>query len=398
MKTRVVALATALSVFAFACSGDKLTHVPAPGAHTEIFNQATAAKIDLLWVIDNSGSMADKQAKLAASFQRFIDEFSRGDVDYHIAVTTTDVFANTAGSSGTFYGTPPIITSADDDPLSEFQQNVKVGILGSGNEEGFAACKAALDQVNNSNAPITQARQSCENGCSGNTDCVSNCDANNEPQFLRPDAYLYVIFVSDDEDHSESDAVYWSRYLETVKGLGNEEEVTASAIVGDADGPPCDARAGIRYTQVAQLTGGVVGSICDTTFDQNLTNLAVNAVGLKRHFLLGTPPQQDTLNVVVAYPCDTAATEFGGCTSVDDNCSGGTSPSVLGLICHPLVAQPVDPPDANHPDGFTAGWSYQCSDNSIYFHRDANGDSVPGLRSQVQVTYQPAPKGATCSP
>jgi hypothetical protein len=378
-----------------ACTGDKLTHVPGPATRTDVFAQATASKIDLLWVIDNSGSMADKQQKLANSFQRFIDEFTRGAVDYRIAVTTTDVLSSAPGAQGSFFGNPPVITAQDADPLSEFQANVKVGTAGSGNEEGLAGAHLALDAINNDPAyqATVKAQSDCVQACNPHdATCIPNCQAAHEPDFLRPDAYLDVIFVSDEDDKSPSEPIYYARYLDTVKGLGNAVEVSGSAIVGD--GVSCDASNGVRYSTVSQLTGGVVGSICDDTFDANLTKLAENAVGLKRHFLLGQQPQVSTLDLKVLYRCDTPPGELANCLSVDDGCADQTA-DVLGLTCHPRPATQVAVDDT-HPEGFTAGWSYQCSDNSLYFHRDATGDSVPGLRSQVQATYLPAAKGAAC--
>lgn len=394
--SRPVLASAALALLIVACGGEKLTHVPAPGTHTETFEQNAASRIDLLWVVDNSGSMADKQAKLAASFQRFIDTFARGAIDYRIAVTTTDVFASTPGSSGTFYGTPAVIKPTDDDPLAEFQLNIKVGTSGSGNEEGLAAAKMALDKVSAANQPVLQARQQCILGCANQQNsksCVSDCQANNEPDFLRPEAYLYVVFVSDDEDHSPDEPLYYGRYLETVKGLGNEVAVSASAIVGDPSGPPCDARAGIKYAGVVGYTGGILGSICDATFDQNLSRLALDAVGLQRHFLLGSYPDLTSLQLQIAYRCDTDIAQLSECQSITNNCGG--APDQLGLVCTPKPAQIV-PVDDAHPEGYTAGWSYQCSDNSISFHKDATGDAVPGLRSELQVTYLVS-KGLQCA-
>jgi hypothetical protein len=48
--------------------------------------------VDILFVIDNSGSMAEEQATLARNFERFIAKLEETDVDanYRIAVTTTD--------------------------------------------------------------------------------------------------------------------------------------------------------------------------------------------------------------------------------------------------------------------------------------------------------------------
>ena len=372
---------------ALGCSGDKLTHVPAPGTRTDTFAQATAQKVDLLWVIDNSGSMADKQAKLANAFSHFIDEFSRGAVDYRIAVTTTDVFDKTPGGRGTLFGSPGIISSKDADPLALFQTNVKVGIGGSGNEEGLAAAKATLDAL---------SQMTCASMCSAyrsaDAQCATDCAASNPP-FLRQDAYLYIAVVSDDEDHSASEPEFYVRYLDTIKGLGNVDTVSFSAIVGLSN-PPCSARSGVRYAAVSGATGGVTVSVCDSTFDDNVSKLAENAVSLKRRFLLGKAPDTTTLKVDIAYRCDTPRSELSSCATITDGCSGA-NPESLSLVCSPKQATAV-PVDAQHPDGFTAGWSFQCSDNSLFFHRDAASDSVPGLRSQVQATYLPAAKGASC--
>ena len=184
------------------------------------------------------------------------------------------------------------------------------------------------------------------------------------------------------------------RYLDTIKGLGNVDTVSFSAIVGDLTNPPCVARPGVRYAAVSGATGGITGSICDATFDDNVTKLAENAVSLKRRFLLGQAPDVTTLKIEVAYRCDTDRADLSNCATITDNCSGAT-PDSLNLLCEPKAATVV-PVDADHPDGYTAGWSFQCSDNSLFFHRDATSDSVPGLRSQVEATYLPAAKGASC--
>ena len=49
-------------------------------------------KVDILFVIDNSGSMGEEQAALAANFQAFVGALEAEDVDadYRIGITTTD--------------------------------------------------------------------------------------------------------------------------------------------------------------------------------------------------------------------------------------------------------------------------------------------------------------------
>jgi hypothetical protein len=57
----------------------------------ELFRPALkATPTDVLFVVDNSGSMLDDQMRLAASFDRFIEAIA-GSGDYQLAVVTTDL-------------------------------------------------------------------------------------------------------------------------------------------------------------------------------------------------------------------------------------------------------------------------------------------------------------------
>src|SRR5690606_21598915 len=57
----------------------------------EVFSQALQMKkLDILWVIDDSGSMQDKQNALGFNFDAFIKDFMGTKVDFRMAITTTD--------------------------------------------------------------------------------------------------------------------------------------------------------------------------------------------------------------------------------------------------------------------------------------------------------------------
>ena len=49
-------------------------------------------KVDILWVVDNSGSMEEEQDSLARNFDLFIEELLKKDIDFKMAVTTTDPY------------------------------------------------------------------------------------------------------------------------------------------------------------------------------------------------------------------------------------------------------------------------------------------------------------------
>ncbi len=88
----------ALSLSAFSCNSNPVQKPSAGGAieYQEPINVDGSTQIDMLWVIDNSGSMCQEQDTLATNFKLFIDEIDKTNLDFHIAVTTTHMAKNYA--------------------------------------------------------------------------------------------------------------------------------------------------------------------------------------------------------------------------------------------------------------------------------------------------------------
>lgn len=217
---------------------------------------------DILFIVDNSGSMADEQANLAANFNAFINEIAGPDNDYRIAVVTTDtsngneaqglredIFAvepgtgvealvapDISGCSATqiptscFRGPNPdqrIIDSTTMDAATQiaaFKNNVQVGSCGSGDEEGLEAMKQALSKTNGCNAG-----------------------------FLRPDANLVIVIVSDEDDHSD-DSV--AQYIEDLKRVKSVSQTRVAVIVGAVDGDASNCAIDFGANCGSLCTGG----------------------------------------------------------------------------------------------------------------------------------------------
>jgi hypothetical protein len=62
---------------------------PNPADAAPTVDAAGCQKIDVLFVIDNSGSMGQEQANLIANFPGFISVLDASGLDYRVAVTTT---------------------------------------------------------------------------------------------------------------------------------------------------------------------------------------------------------------------------------------------------------------------------------------------------------------------
>ena len=172
--------------------------------------------VDILFVIDDSPSMGDKQRNLAQNFPKFIEELKKipgGLPSVHIGVTTSDLGTrgadgviaptigtlNQGGCAGTgkggilqLYGAPvsggPFISDIVDDMTGIRTQNYPMGtkledvfaqiakgagVGGCGFEQHLEAMKVALTKTTTPNA-----------------------------NFLRDDAYLAVILIADEDDCS----------------------------------------------------------------------------------------------------------------------------------------------------------------------------------------------------
>src|SRR4051812_27663931 len=108
-------------IFAAACDRTRIHQVLPPNVRVDTYNQQSASHIDVLWVVDNSGSMAPRQENLAKNFQSFMDVFVKSGIDFRLAVTTTDVFKE----KGAFVGSPKVITPTTPNVVTTFANNVK---------------------------------------------------------------------------------------------------------------------------------------------------------------------------------------------------------------------------------------------------------------------------------
>jgi len=99
----LVALATVFGVGATGCLPHPIKPVNFDGSSVaeDPLTLDVNRKVDVLLVIDNSGSMGDEQANIAANFGPFIETLEEAGADYRIGITTTDMGGSgCTGSSG----------------------------------------------------------------------------------------------------------------------------------------------------------------------------------------------------------------------------------------------------------------------------------------------------------
>jgi hypothetical protein len=317
--------------------------------HTDYFTQISGKKVDLLFVIDESASMCGEQDNLADNFNYLTSMAAQWGNDYQIAVTTTNI--TDEEFMGKFVGSPRILNKNN---VGSFASNVNsVGCNGSGTQEsGLEAGRRAITAplANDTNISCNCGEdQPCPGVCEEGDLCVNGKCGGYNRGFVRSDAALELIMVSDEEDQSPGSVPFYIDFFKSIKGFLNEDMMHVHAIVGDKSGG-CKisqdegADAGKRYIEVQEATGGEFGSICDDSFSTVLKDIGNKAFGLQKQFFLSAQADGSPGNVKVWVDSGSGYKE---CTS---------------------------------------GWEYQPASNSVVF--DPAGNCMPQKDDQIKIWYK----------
>jgi hypothetical protein len=236
---------------------------------TDRWEQNETGPVDVLFIIDNSGSMDGEIDNLADTFDVFINGFVALGLDYQIGVVTTDM--DDPAQSGHLLGPEPIITPSLADPVAAFRAATDQGAAGSGSERGLEAAHVALSE------PLISGHN---------------------VGLVRPGSTLSVIVVTDENDDSED----YIRPLDFAAWLdayqGDPALTSFSAVAGPKSGLfPCiaffsgiSAEPAPRYWTVVNNTSGLHSSICDMDMGDILADLSVVASGMRTTFPLTLIP------------------------------------------------------------------------------------------------------------
>ena len=173
-KLPTALIATAIGLLSTSCSGQKFGLDSTSAAFAQ--KASYISNVDILWVIDSSGSMTPRQAGLAANVPGFITNLNLTGLNYNMAVTTMDM--SSAGAKGRFIaqaGTPTVLNAATPNLVATLQARLQPGATGSILEKGMDSVKAGLT-----------------------TSMLAGANSG----FMRSDAILVVIFLSDEDDKS----------------------------------------------------------------------------------------------------------------------------------------------------------------------------------------------------
>lgn len=239
--------------------------------------------VDVLFVIDDSGSMAEHQANLAKNVRLFTQAILANQIlDYHIGVVTSNMtdrpWSTSSGETyrGELWGLTKYVTRLTKNGQAILEKNLQPGTDGSASEMFFSPVQAALTP------PLV-------NGANKG--------------FYRPDAHLAVIFLTDSDDQSPLSPADFYKFLLGLKGGDASKIMIYGANIPTTDkmcsrsGEPEPKKLEALYA-IAKVTPTQTLGLCDVDFGLKLADLGNDLVRRIGNLLfLSRPAQPHTIKV-----------------------------------------------------------------------------------------------------
>jgi hypothetical protein len=276
--------------------------------------ERTNTQVDILWVIDNSGSMSTIQQNVISNTSIFLQEFDKkGGIDWKMGLLSTDQDERPYLGLNSRAG----FNSRSPNRVSTFVSAVSsLGINGSYTEKTFTP---VMNRLNSKN------------------------------QFIRKNAMLVIISVTDVREQSQASSPEFIEFLTNLKG----GDISKAKFYGVYSAKDFGCRgedsywtySSSKYEQVVVATGGSVFAACAADFGTKLTSMAKEIISYLQNskIMLKKLPKTETIKIFykgVPLP--------GGLQS-----NGGM-------------------------------WYYDVEDNAIVFY---NLDFAPGSQEDIQISF-----------
>ena len=247
-------------------------------------------ELDMIFVIDNSGSMKQEQHNLATNLDRFLDQFLSDKISFHITVTTTDSKDRVGGFLCNYKNCAGQNVSVSD-TKTRLKNAIRAGTGGSGTEKSFQ--------------PIVDLKQ-------------------RQADFFRPKSTLAFFFLTDEDDQSSFtvdqfiDFLFSSTAIGSVIGINRKARKNTIVFTGLNDstsaaqyGNPPHCANGADPPKIRSFMAGFEAvsvsdpslykspnevDLCDPYFSDRLQNFGASLASLLQ---VTEPPQRpDSLNIL----------------------------------------------------------------------------------------------------
>lgn len=238
----------------------------------------TANAVDVLVVMDNSGSMKVEQANMASRFSNFISKLN--GLDWHMGIITTDVAADANLKDGrlvqfkntTDYFLSSTMSSTTVD--SAFTSSIQFATTGSGKEQGIAATSRFVDRYLDS-AAINDSHRA----------------------MIRSNAAFAVVVITDANESGKLAINDGANLVNKVKAtFGASKPFSFHSIIVKSNDAACKAQDGnesygVAYEKISKATGGIISSVCEMDYSAQLQIIGEATASLVNSIQLSCVPQ-----------------------------------------------------------------------------------------------------------
>ncbi len=264
-----------------------------PGTLLETFgfsDQDTRAKVDILFVIDNSGSMLEEQTKLGPALSSFMSSIAK--IDWQIGITTSDTSNGMFGLKGSLVpmkGTATKILTKNVPNYGAVFANtvIRDELIGCVDPNCPSADERPLEA-----ATMAIAKRSTDNA-----------------GFFRSGADLAVVVLTDEDEQSTGAGTTGASVVSAVtSAFGPNKTFTGFGIIVRPGDTACynAQRAangagtyGTYAAAFATLTSGLTGSICDADYGPTLSSIGTRVREMVRTITLKQMPNPDSIRLII---------------------------------------------------------------------------------------------------
>lgn len=237
-------------------------------------------KVDVLIVIDNSGSMAFEQKNMAERVRNMLS-ILRG-FDYRIGVTTTDPNPTRTSNTLRFTGDGDLIPiSGQNGALwigSDIDETIAQNAIGrtlqrpetgSGIEQGIHSVYRFVEKATTPGSSLSN--------------------------FFRDGANFATLVISDEDESANTEKNDPKKLLNLISTkFNNQKAFSFHSIITKPGDTACKnthgATYGERYKVISELTGGVIGSVCEADYATQVNGIATAIRDLVKQFTLTCAP------------------------------------------------------------------------------------------------------------
>jgi hypothetical protein len=228
---------------------------PAPGDIEETFqlDGEVRSPLDLVWVIDNSGSMTDNIAQVRQNFDAFMNSLaSRIDVKIILISKAQGSLGLQLPAAAVAQGGVQVDYSVGSNDPALLAAAMSCTVTGSGSSYQFCGVPVTVDSYSGSAARAVSGRIM---------------------QAFRPGAARGYVFVTDDESEDMTGPDFIKAVTASAKGV--TPKIFSFRGITEQTGSQCDISAvGVQYGVMEQASQGSAFDICVNNWSPSFANLA----------------------------------------------------------------------------------------------------------------------------